>query len=133
MAARRCSSCSLDYPNQDSYKTCLRCGSETWPGQKIDPMSGDDLKALVAEAKAVKEASAGTNEQWLVTYNDRTGQNPNGEYRTDAFYTTAYTVEECKDAMNACKRKHGDEDCMVRAVLATGRPPKDGGPVAVTA
>ena len=99
----------------------------------MDPMSQGDLKEIEAEIATVQQAASGTNEQWLVTYNDRQGQNPNGEYRTEVFFATAYTVSECQYQMALCKRLHPDAKDSVRAIVATGRPPKDGGPVAVVA
>ena len=133
MPARRCSLCCLDYPNLDTYAECLRCGQETWRGQNVEPMSKGDLEELKREVQAVKQRASGTNEQWLITYNDRQGQNPNGEYRTEVFFATAYTVQECQFQMALCKRLHPDAKDSVRAIVATGRPPKDGGPVAVVA
>jgi hypothetical protein len=67
-----------------------------------------------------------------VTYYAKDGQNPNGEYRTEVFYATAYSAQEANELNRACMRRHGD-DCGARAFLATGRPPKDGKPAAVTA
>lgn len=97
------------------------------------PMSPDELYALRREVESVQDAVSGTNEQWLITYNERQAQNPNGEYRTELFFATAYTVEECQHQMRQCKRLHPESVDSVRAIVATGRPPKDGGPVAVVA
>lgn len=132
MAARRCSLCALNYPREMAYQTCLRCGEETDGISNAEPMSKGDLDELKREVQAVKDRASGTNEQWLITYNDREGQNPNGEYRTEVFFTTAYTVEDCNEAIRLCKRLHPDAT-NVRGIVATGRPPKDGGPVAVVA
>lgn len=132
MPARRCSTCALNYPNLTKYGECLRCGQETWAAQNVDPMSQGDLKEIEAEVRTVQQAASGTNEQWLVTYNDRQGQNANGEYRTEVFFATAYTTADANDLIKMCKRLHPDAT-NVRGVVATGRPPKDGGPVAVVA
>lgn len=133
MAAKRCSGCNLDYPNEYRYQACLKCGGELWVGQNVNPMSKGDLDELKREVQAVRDTASGTNEQWLIIYNDRQGQNPNGEYRTETFFATAYTVEECQHQMRQCKRLHPESVDSVRAIVATGRPPKDGGPVAVVA
>ena len=133
MAGKRCSACSLNFPNLTKYEKCLRCGCDTWFGQNVEPMSSGDLKEVEAEVEAVKQRAEGTNEQWLITYNDRQGQNANGEYRTELFFATAYTVEECQHQMRQYKRLHPESVDSVRAIVATGRPPKDGGPVAVNA
>lgn len=132
MAARRCSLCALNYPHEISYKHCLRCGEETDGISNANPMSRGDLDELKREVTAVKERATGINEQWLVTYNDREGQNPNGEYRTEVFFATAYDVQDANYLINTCKRLHPNAT-NVRAVVHTGRPPKDGGPVAVVA
>lgn len=133
MAGRRCSVCTLNYPNLTKYESCLRCGATTWFGNSVEPMSQGDLRELEAEVQTVKDRVAGTNEQWLITYNDRQGQNPNGEYLTEVFFATAYTVEECRVLMRECKRQHPYSEASVRAIVATGRLPKDSGPVAVVA
>ena len=131
MAARRCSDCALDYPLEYHYTKCLRCGGETWPAQNVEPMAKDDLDQLKQEVQAVKDRIAGTNEQWLVVYNDRQAQNPNGEYRSEVFFATAYTFADANELISLCKRLYPKSVDSVRAIVATGRPPKDAGPVAV--
>ena len=137
MSARRCSTCSLNYPNTMTYKECLECGGETWSGQNVVSMPDSELVALKARVKAENEAIAkrpeGLGEQWLVVYTNREGQNPNGgerhHDRTETFFSTAYDVEEAKRQMDVCKSVHG-VDVDVRTFVATARIPRDGGEVA---
>lgn len=133
VSALRCSICGLNYPADKDYEECLRCGEDTWPMTYGKPMSRGDLEELRREVASVQRAASGTNEQWLITYRDRQGQNPNGEYLSEVFFATAYDVEECHRQMHLCRRLHNLPIDHVRAIVATGRPPKDGGPVAVNA
>ena len=131
MSAYRCSICALNYPYTTDYAYCLNCDEPTDPIRNAKPMPKDELQAL--KRGEHREGDDGDlspiGEQWLVTAQKLDGQNPNGETRTEVFYSTHYSAEEAHDAARALRRRLGDE-CGAKAILASGRPPKDGQPVA---
>jgi hypothetical protein len=46
MAAKRCSGCDLDWPDNPDYETCPSCRQATWRGSDVDPMPFRDAVQL---------------------------------------------------------------------------------------
>lgn len=125
--------CALNFPYSADYAYCLNCNEPTDPMRNAKPMPKDELEALKRGERyeADNDELLPIGEQWLVTVEKLDGQNPNGNSRVEVFYSTYYSAEEAHDAARALMRRFGDA-CGARAILASGRPPKDGLPVAET-
>ena len=46
--AWRCSTCSIDWPPKQTFKTCLQCGQPCWRGANLYPISDEEAERWLA-------------------------------------------------------------------------------------
>lgn len=51
MAARRCSTCTLNYPSHGGWEKCVQCGGTTYYNSAEDAMTPDEARALKARVE----------------------------------------------------------------------------------
>ncbi len=51
MAARRCSSCSTDWPNDSSYSRCPACQTSTWLSMGSEPLDEAEARSRANHAE----------------------------------------------------------------------------------
>ncbi len=73
MSARRCSTCDVNYPDEDTHEICLGCNAETWRMGKEDTWDEDwpaKVDLLNKQAR-VKSGPIPSVETQLFRYKDR--------------------------------------------------------------
>lgn len=49
--ARRCSICSINWPYDDAYKKCPKCGENTSPGSNLKPIKPKEAVSIANHAR----------------------------------------------------------------------------------
>lgn len=115
--------CALNYPVEDQYLHCLRCGSQTNGFDNAKPMDADDLAEVRAETGA-------TNEQILIVRDcphNGIGCDWSGCQDREHVVSTAYDPEQADRAFKLAVQEHGTH-AGIRQIAAALRVPADDGP-----